>query len=117
MSSGIFIGMSANDKVVREIVKLLKEEFKPSRVYFYGSRVVEKSRPDSDYDFVMVIPKFSGDRMLMWEKCNELIRKKCGVLADVFTYSEVEFKKMQTEFSSIPETAVNTGREIDLGSI
>lgn len=64
----------------------------------------------------MVVPRYRADRMVTWEKCNELIRKECGVLADVFTYSESEFQKLKDESSSIPETAVHTGQEIDLGS-
>jgi len=83
----------------------------------FGSRATKTASSDSDFDFVMVVPRFKGDRMVIWEKCNELIRKECGVLADVFVYSESEFQKTAGEFSSIPETAVSTGREIDLGSI
>ena len=107
--------MVKNDKSLRLIVELLKREFKPSRLFLFGSRAAKSAGSESDYDFVMVLPNYSGDRMLAWEKCNELIRKECGVSADVFTYSESEFKKLTSEFSSIPETALSTGREIDIG--
>lgn len=109
--------MATKDKTLQAIVKLLKKEFAPSRLYLFGSRATKMATRESDYDFVMVLTRFRGDRMRLWEKCNELIRRECGVLADVFTYSEREFKALTSEFSSIPETAVNTGREIDLGSV
>jgi DNA polymerase sigma len=109
--------MTKKDQSLQSIVELLKREFKPSRLFLFGSRAAKTAGSESDFDFVMVLPKYSGDRMLTWEKCNELIRKECGVLADVFTYSENEFKKLKDEFSSIPETAVSTGREIDIGSV
>jgi DNA polymerase sigma len=109
--------MAKKDQTLQKIVSLLKREFNPSRLYLFGSRAAKTAGPDSDYDFVMVMPKFKRDRMAVWEKCNHLILKECGVLADVFAYSEAEFKRERDEFSSIPETAINTGREIDLGSV
>jgi hypothetical protein len=33
----------------------------------------------------------------------------------VWIYSEAEFNDWKDEFSSIPETALNTGKEIELG--
>jgi len=108
--------MARADKVVLQITQLLKDEFKPSKLYLFGSRAQGTSHGESDYDFVMVLPGYKGDRMKTWEKCNELIREKLGISADVFAYSEKDFEKSKKEFSSIAETAVNTGREIDLGS-
>lgn len=108
--------MARKDQVVQQITELLKEEFNPSKLYLFGSRAQGTAHGESDYDFVMVLPRFRGDRMKMWEKCNELIRKRLGVQADVFAYSEKDFEKNKTEFSTIAETALNTGKEIDLGS-
>ncbi len=91
--------MTNNDQSLKTIIDLLKREFKPSRLILFGSRAGGTSKSESDYDFVMVVPKYSGDRMETWQKCNELIRKKCGILADVFIYSEREFGKLKDEFS------------------
>lgn len=109
--------MARKDQTLHKIVNLLKREFKPSRLYFFGSRATQTAGPDSDYDFVMVIPGYRGDRMKTWEKCRELIWRECDVAVDVFTYSESEFQREKADFSSIPETAVNTGREIKLGAV
>ena len=109
--------MAKKDKSLQSIVELLKREFNPSRLFLFGSQANKTAGSESDYDFVMVLPKYSGDRLQTWEKCNEMIRKECGVLADVFTYSETNFEKLKGEFSSIPETAVNTGQEIDIGAL
>lgn len=108
--------MARKDQVVSQITELLKKEFKPSKLYLFGSRAQGTANGESDYDFVMVLPNFKGDRMKMWEKCHDLIHKQLGVSADVFTYSQKQFDLSQQEFSSIAETAVNTGKEIDLGS-
>ena len=108
--------MARKDPVLQKIIELLKTEFNPSRLYLFGSRAAGTAHAESDYDFVMVLPKYSGDRMNMWEKCHGLIHEKYGVSADVFTYSEKQFNLKKEEFSSIPEIALNTGKEIDLGS-
>jgi len=41
--------------------------------------------------------------------------KKCEISVDVFVYSKKECNEWKDELSSIPETAMNTGKEIDLG--
>lgn len=107
--------MSQQPFMVNQITELLKNEFNPSKLYLFGSQSQGTARGESDYDFVMILPVFKGDRMEMWEKCHELIFKKLGVSADIFTYSQKQFDLIKGEFSSIPETAINTGREIDLG--
>jgi len=108
--------MAKKDLTLQKIVALLKKEFKPSRLYLFGSRANGNAKKESDYDFVMVLPKFRGDRMVAWERCHDLIYEQFGILVDVFTYSDSEFNKYKSEFSSIPETAASTGQELDLGA-
>lgn len=108
--------MARKDRVIQQITELLKKEFNPSKLYIFGSRAQGTGHGESDYDFVMVLPGYRGDRLKTWEKCNELILKRLGVQADVFAYSKKDFEKSKNEFSTIAETAVNTGKEIDLGS-
>lgn len=108
--------MTKSNQKVQEITNLLKRKYNPSKLFLFGSQATKTAAADSDFDFVMVIPRYTGDRMKTWEECRELIRQHCGVLADVFTYSESEFNQSIKEFSSIPETALNTGKEINLGA-
>jgi DNA polymerase sigma len=108
--------MVKTNKKIQQITDLLKRQYKPSKLFLFGSQASDTATLESDYDFVMVLPQYKGDRMKTWEECRELIRQQCHVDADVFTYSEAEFKKSIKEFSSIPETAINTGKEVDLGS-
>ena len=64
----------------------------------------------------MVVPKFnSQNRYDVMSEIAEQIRKAYDVEAQVWTYSEEEFLDWKDEFSSIPETALNTGKEIELG--
>jgi DNA polymerase sigma len=108
--------MPRKDRVVQRITELLKQEFKPSKLYLFGSRANGTVHGESDYDFVMVLPHYKGDRMKTWEKCNELIRRQLGFQVDVFVYSEKGFERSKAEFNSIAEMAFSIGKEIDLGS-
>ena len=107
--------VSPIDKKLEEIVGVLKGEFMPARLFLFGSRASGNARPDSDYDFVLVVPENTKARWENMEKARHLLHEKCNISADVFVYSQKEFDEWQDEFSSIPETAKNTGVEIDLG--
>lgn len=105
---------SKDSKTLELITEALKEEFTPSRLFLFGSRANGTARQDSDYDFVVVVKKTTKSRaenMLRASKALEHINAQ----VDVFVYSEKEFDEWKNELSSIPETALNTGREIELG--
>lgn len=98
------------------IIERLKEKFKPSRLFLYGSRANGNHNPDSDYDFVMVLKDFnSKNRYDLMSEISSIFWKELDVEVQVWTYAESDFNDWKDEFSSIPETALNTGREIDLG--
>jgi predicted nucleotidyltransferase len=102
------------DKILDKIVQALKKEFKPSRMFLFGSRANGTYRPDSDYDFVLVVKKMRGTRIGNMVRAEEAL-EHLSISSDVFVYDEKEFNEWKDELSSIPETALNTGKEIDLG--
>lgn len=104
----------ADQKIINAIKHTLKEAYNPLRLFLFGSRANGTAKKDSDYDFVMVVPgkkKHSVDDL---GKAINLIWDKHQVSADVFIYSEKEFSDWKDEFNSIPEIALNTGKEIEL---
>ncbi len=103
-----------SDKILEKIVDTLKTEFNPSRLFLFGSRALGNHRVDSDYDFVMVVPDLKN-RHTSEVKARSLILNRLGISADIFIYDQNDFDQWKDELSSIPETAVNTGKEIDLG--
>lgn len=104
----------ADRKVINEIKETLKEAYSPLRLFLFGSRANGTATKDSDYDFVMVLPGKKKTSLTQMGKAISLIWNKHNVSADVFIYSEKEFDEWKDEFSSIPETALNTGIEIPL---
>jgi len=108
--------MSAKqDHKLKKIVEALKKEFKPSRLFLFGSRANNTNHEDSDYDFVLVVPGNKKSRLANMTKASRLLQKKFKISVDVFVYSQKEFGEWKNELNSIPETAINTGREFDLG--
>jgi predicted nucleotidyltransferase len=101
-------------ELINQIKETLKDEYHPSRLFLFGSRANGTARDDSDYDFVMVVPNSKKSSLNEMTKARELIYKKHKVSADIFIYSNKEFEDWKDEFSSIPETALSTGKEIEL---
>lgn len=106
---------TTQDSKIEQIVEALKREFRPSRLFLYGSRANGNARPDSDYDFVMILSEFDGDRYSVMREIFSKFWETLNVAVQVWVYSEEEFKFRKDDFGSIPETAMNTGKEIDLG--
>lgn len=105
-----------DDAILKIITERLKEKFKPTRLFLYGSRASGTHKPESDYDFVMVLKDFdSKNRYSLMSEISSLLRDEVGVEVQVWAYYQSAFDDWKDEFSSIPETALNTGREIDLG--
>jgi predicted nucleotidyltransferase len=108
--------LEAADPTLSLITAALKAEYKPLRLILYGSRAQGTHRPDSDYDFVMVLPKFDRkDRYELMSRISSKLLAELNAEVQVWTYSEEDFNDWKDEFSSIPETAANTGKEIELG--
>jgi predicted nucleotidyltransferase len=101
------------DKTLKKAVEIIKQEFDAKRVFLFGSRATGKSLKDSDYDFVVVTnqKRRPGDEKIVSVKSKLL---DIGITADLFVYTEKLFRKWENEFSSIPETAKNTGIELSI---
>jgi predicted nucleotidyltransferase len=101
-------------ELIHQIKETLKAEYHPSRLFLFGSRANGTARVDSDYDFVMVVSDAKRSSLEEMTKARSLVFKKHNVSADIFIYSEKEFDVWKDEFNSIPETALNIGKEIEL---
>lgn len=104
-----------HDEKLKLIVEVLKDEFAPKRIFLFGSRSNGSSKPDSDYDFVLVVEQTERTRIENMGIARQAIRSVVGVSADVFVYDQSEFDEWKNEFSSIPETALTMGQELSLG--
>ena len=104
------------DPILDKIKVQLVKEFHPTRLFLYGSRANGTHREDSYYDFVMVLPEFDRkNRFELMQRVSTRLWAELNVEVQVWAYSQEEFELRKDDFSSIPETAMNTGMEIALG--
>lgn len=104
------------DKIIGLIKDDLKRNYQPLKLFLYGSRSDGTYSDESDYDFVMVVSDFeSSNRLDTQLEIAKWFRLKLGVDVQVWIYSLKDFSHLKNEFSSIPETASSTGKEIPLG--
>ena len=103
------------DPLLSKALEILNKEFNPIHIYLFGSRAQGTTRKDSDYDLVLVIPPTDEKRFDRQLKAHRLLSKINEASFDIFIYTQKEFNKWKGEFSSIPETALNTGKELHLG--
>ena len=47
---------SSSDPTLAELLRWLEPAYEPERVYLFGSRARGEAGPDSDYDFLLVVP-------------------------------------------------------------
>lgn len=106
--------MSKKDQTLKKIARTLKKEFSPTRLFLFGSQAKGLASVDSDYDFVVVVPEKKNSRLKSMAQARSLLHQKCNISADVFVYSQSEFDEWKSQLNSIPETALNTGLEINL---
>jgi len=101
----------AADPALQKIVSILKQDLKPEKIYFYGSRAQGTNNSDSDYDFVVVV---KDSPLPVFERSVSTKRhlSDLSLFADLFIYTQAEFDDWKDEFSSTPETALNTGYEV-----
>ena len=70
------------DEKLKKVVEVLKEEFRPCRLFLFGSRASRNSPPGSDYDFVLVVDQTTRNKWENFDVARDLVRKQCGVSAD-----------------------------------
>ena len=97
------------DPVVAEIIARLVATYRPERVYLFGSRARGDTGPDSDYDFLLVVPDDTPAELLrggpgyqaMWG---------LKTAADVLVFTRERFESRLSLKSSLPSTVVREGR-------
>jgi len=97
------------DPVVAEIIARLVATYRPERVYLFGSRARGDAGPDSDYDFLLVVPDDTPAELLrggpgyqaMWG---------LKTAADVLVFTRERFESRLSLKSSLPSTVVREGR-------
>ena len=100
---------SSQDPKLDEMVRRLVEAYHPERIYLFGSAARGDAGPDSDYDFMVVVPDDSPRELLDPGRGYSAL---CGlgVSKDVVVSTRHNFDKQLHLKASFPSTIVREGK-------
>jgi len=100
----------ARDEAIREITRRLVAICRPIRVYLFGSVARGDDGPDSDLDFLLVLPDDAQDDLF---RTGKLVRALWGISygADVIPWRQTDFEgRAAFVVTSLPATVMREGR-------
>jgi uncharacterized protein len=101
--SGRLIDLAPAWPLIERVVR----EWQPERIHLFGSRARGDAGPDSDWDFLVVVPDSSSaseDPLVPWR-----LRRDTGVRADVVVYSARDFDAERSVPNTLAYEATSTG--------
>ncbi len=81
----------------------------PAQVWLFGSRARGEARPDSDWDFMAVLPDDAPEQDLdtssVWKRLRDLRLQR----VEVFTITRSEFDAWKRSLGTLAEIVASTG--------
>lgn len=97
-------------ETVEEITRRLVEFYQPIRIYLFGSEARGDAGPDSDFDFLVVVPDSTPDSVFRNGEVYGRLRG-IGVPVDVVPWRRNDFYgRSEHVRSSLPATVLREGR-------
>ena len=81
------------DELIRPILEIIIQEASPEKVILFGSRATGKSRPDSDFDFMVVVKGIQNEREISRKINRALLDHKIPYSVDVVVVRDSTFHK------------------------
>jgi len=98
------------DEAIIEITRRLVEFYRPLRIYLFGSVARGDAGPDSDLDFLVVVPDDAPPRMLRGGEIYSHLRG-IGYAADVVPWQRSDFDGRAAYVrASLPATVIREGK-------
>ncbi len=97
------------EAVLDEIVARLAEALHPERIYLFGSYAYGTPHPDSDLDFLVVVPDDAGDR---WELAGQgwIALRGLAVPVDLVVFHHHDMERWASVRSSLPYAVARKGK-------
>lgn len=99
------------DYIVKEIVRKLVPEFRPTAIFLFGSRATGTAGPDSDYDLLIVVPKLSNSSRELSVRAREVL-SKLDASFDIFFISKEKFDRQKNIVNTLADAAQFEGKEL-----
>ena len=97
------------EEAIRSATEILARCYSPERIYLIGSSARGETRPDSDLDFVVVLPD-EAPRELLWSAGahQQLWEIPFGI--DIVPFRRSTFERRSGWLMSLPAIALREGR-------
>jgi predicted nucleotidyltransferase len=95
-------------QTVSEVVHRLVEHYKPERVYLIGSSARGEDRPDSDLDFLVVLPDQAPRSMLFDGQIYQRLWD-IPIAIDIIPFRSRTFHERSGSVMSLPAIALREG--------
>ncbi|MGA3028346.1 MAG: nucleotidyltransferase domain-containing protein [Bryobacteraceae bacterium] len=102
---------SADDLILAEVVRRLRELYHPEQIYLFGSTARGESGPDSDYDLMVVVPDSMPVSLRDSGRAYKAIWR-LGVASDVLVWTHSDFTERLPLKASLPSTIAREGKLI-----
>lgn len=109
MKSTTMMAVTENrDEVISEVVRRLVEHYRPERIYLFGSAARGEARPDSDLDFLVVVPDDTPRENLF---DGSVYQRLWGIpfAVDVIPFRRRTFEERACWLMSLPAIALREG--------
>jgi predicted nucleotidyltransferase len=98
------------DEAIIEITRKLVEFYRPIRIYLFGSIARGDDGPDSDLDFLVVIPDDAPEEQLRPGAARKAVRGT-GFAKDIVPWRKTDFEERAAWVAaSLPATVVREGK-------
>ena len=98
------------EEAIAEITRRLVEACQPVRVYLFGSAARGDDGPDSDLDFLVVVPDDAAEDVIRAGRLYQAIRG-VGCAVDIIPWRKTDFEgRAAYVVASLPATVVREGR-------
>jgi predicted nucleotidyltransferase len=100
----------SKQQAIEEITRRLVEFYRPVRIYLFGSEARGDAGPDSDLDFLVVVPDDAPEDRLSPGAGRRAVRGT-GFAKDIVPWRRADFEERAAWVrSSLPATVVREGR-------
>ena len=100
---------SASDRVLAEVVQRLVEVYHPLRIYLFGSAARGDAGPDSDYDFMVVVPDDAPLELRDSKLGYQALGGLC-IAKDILVWPRRFFEEQLHLRASLPSTILDEGK-------
>ena len=98
------------EEAIAEITRRLVEACQPVRVYLFGSAARGDEGPDSDLDFLVVVPAAAAEDVIRAGRLYHAIRG-IGCAVDIIPWRKTDFEgRAAYVVAALPATVVREGR-------